>query len=173
MWANTATPGYGSFLIVLEQNMLKGKFNLFEFALEPAQYDVFIAKFEGDVPIVFAMNSEGDIASLSIPLEPTVKDIIFTRKVSESLSSAETLQTFCGKYKLVDGNEAIIKLSNQNILSVTVPNLPEMELEPLQVNKFQLKNMHIVKLDFKLDEKGSVVSFDLTQPGSISTAQKI
>ena len=72
-----------------------------------------------------------------------------------------------------DGNEAIIKLSNQNILSVTVPNLPEMELEPLQVNKFQLKNMHIVKLDFKLDEKGSVVSFDLTQPGSISTAQKI
>ena len=122
---------------------------------------------------MFSANFDGDIISLAIPLEPALKDIVFTRKPSESLFSREILQVYCGKYRMVDGSEILIRLSSGNKLSVTAPNIPEMDLEALQSDKFRLKDMQAIKLNFKRDSKGVVNGFDLLQPGSTQRVIKI
>ena len=166
-------PGYGIFKISLEKDQLKGRYNLYDFSLEHIKYDSFITGINEGLPIVFSANFDGDIISLAIPLEPALKDIVFTRKPSESLFSREILQVYCGKYRMVDGSEILIRLSSGNKLSVTAPNIPEMDLEALQSDKFRLKDMQAIKLNFKRDSKGVVNGFDLLQPGSTQRVIKI
>lgn len=76
-------PGYGKIYIKLEENMLKLQFNEFRKPLEHYHYDVFSFSMEefGIPPILinFIMDNNGDISSVSIPMEPAVKDIVFIK----------------------------------------------------------------------------------------------
>ncbi len=79
-------PAYGLVSITHDSDTLSGNFNTFEFGLEHYHYDVF--ETDGDLvfrelKITFATNSKGDIDRLLVQLEPTVDEIIFSRKTSE------------------------------------------------------------------------------------------
>jgi hypothetical protein len=39
-----------------------------------------------------------------------------------------------------------------------MPNMPELELEPYQTTEFMLKEMNIVRLEFKLDASGKALA---------------
>ena len=64
-------------------------------ALKHYHYDIFqlteaTAGFEG-LKLTFLMNRAGEIDRVTIPIEPTVKEIVFTRK-SKPLEQKSTLE---------------------------------------------------------------------------------
>ena len=74
--------GYGNMIIEKSGDNLVLKFNKFIIPLSHYHYDVFQSDvntdFDGMV-IPFNSNSKGVVDTLSIPFEPTVKDIVFKR----------------------------------------------------------------------------------------------
>ncbi len=85
-------PAYGVFSITNSGDSLTGKYNSFNFTLEHFHYDVFQSKDDivfREQKISFLSNKKGDIDKLTISLEPTVDDIVFTKKPSKALSEAE------------------------------------------------------------------------------------
>ena len=51
--------------------------------------------------------------------------------------------------------------------------MPEMELAPYQGTEFKLKEMEMVRIEFKKDESGKVTGFDASQPGGVHSAKKV
>ncbi len=166
-------PGYGLFKVELEDGALKARYNLWESALLPHGFDAFILKDLSAIPVLFAANFEGDIASVSIPFEPDVKEIVFTRVKAITAASADFLKACCGKYEMADGSLANVRLSSGNQLSVTVPSLPEFELEQISADQFKVKSLPAIQIKFISDDAGQVPQFDLMQPGSITVVRRI
>ena len=173
---NYTHPGYGPFTITLEDGQLTGTFNSLEMRLEHYHYDIFesvLDAFEMRLPVFFTTDFQGNIASFSIPLEPQVKNIVFTRTADESMRAKAFLEKFVGKYEM-DGKTAVVSLKGEGTLTLAVPAMPEFELVPYQGTEFYVKDMDVVRIEFKYDEAGEkVVGLDLTQPGAAFEAKKI
>ncbi|QBD76989.1 serine hydrolase [Ktedonosporobacter rubrisoli] len=78
-------PGFGTFTIAAAENGLKGILNDLEYSFEHDLYDVFsVSEKTLDLAckIVFMSNIKGDIDSFSIPLDPEVSPIVFTRALA-------------------------------------------------------------------------------------------
>ncbi len=169
-------PGYGVFKVALDNGELKGIYNNIEYALEHYHYDIFTASTEearGEgMPVFFHTDYQGNIASLSVPLEPNVKDIVFSRIADASMRERAFLEPFTGQYDL-DGKIAVVALKGEDTLTVALPNMPEMELAPYQGTEFKLKEMEMVRIEFKKDESGKVTGFDASQPGGVHSAKKV
>lgn len=81
-------PGYGKITIHKEGDNLKAVFRGMEQAMEHYHYDIFKMKdikmdtLVVTAPVTFYTNAyDGTIDSFSVPFEPSVKPIMFTRKV--------------------------------------------------------------------------------------------
>ena len=75
-------PAYGVFQVQRDGAGLKGLHNGFEYRLTHLHYDVFLAylpRFDFQFKASFAMNLDGDIESLVLPLEPEAQPIVFKR----------------------------------------------------------------------------------------------
>jgi hypothetical protein len=75
-------PAYGRISIRMEGDLLLADFHGLTYAMSHFHYDTFELKnplARIDAPMMFLMDSKGDIGSLAIKLEPTVKEILFTR----------------------------------------------------------------------------------------------
>jgi CubicO group peptidase (beta-lactamase class C family) len=78
-------PAYGSMTIRVNQGHLELVFDDFVLKLKHYHYDIFeIDDSEADTPVAglvqFQMDTKGDLHSLLIPFEASVKDIVFTRR---------------------------------------------------------------------------------------------
>lgn len=79
-------PAYGVFSIRKEGEGLLGTFHATNLALHHFHYDTFTVKDDLagiDQKLTFGIDAKGDIGSLSIKLEPEVKEIVFTRKTKK------------------------------------------------------------------------------------------
>jgi hypothetical protein len=169
-------PAYRTYKITLEDGQLKGLFNNMPQRLEHYHYDIFEAKTEGDldrggIPIYFHTDYQGNIGSLSVPLEPNVKDIVFERVADKSMRTRAFLEPLTGKYEL-DGQVASVAMKGEDTLTIALPNMPEMDLEPYQGSEFKLKEMDMVRVEFK-QEDGKVTGLEVSQPGGVFTAKKV
>jgi len=80
-------PAYGVFSIKKDGDRLKAEFHATTFVLNHYHYDTFEPKNDLvslDQPLTFFIDAKGDIGSLAIKLEPTVKEIVFNRIVKKS-----------------------------------------------------------------------------------------
>lgn len=81
-------PGYGTFTIRAEGDGLKAFYNGHDWPVTHHHYDVFSFEFwmlgMGFLG-TFQTGPDGEIASLSLPLEPEVNEIVFTKKPSREL----------------------------------------------------------------------------------------
>jgi CubicO group peptidase (beta-lactamase class C family) len=78
-------PAYGTIVIVLEGGKLKADYHQRVFDFEHFHFDVFKMRndwMDAEYKVTFGMDAKGSIASLSVPFEPAVKDIVFVRKPS-------------------------------------------------------------------------------------------
>jgi CubicO group peptidase (beta-lactamase class C family) len=91
-------PGYGTLSVVTEGGSLKLTYNSLDFLLSHVRYDIYELKYtqEPDAPGIkgiFRMDAKGNIATIALPLEPAVKDIVFVRdtekKTPEGTSPAK------------------------------------------------------------------------------------
>ncbi len=75
-------PGYGTVTVTREDNQLRFTYNGIPSSLTHVHYDIFelnLERFEFKAKVSFATAEKGDIESLAVKLEPTVKAIVFTR----------------------------------------------------------------------------------------------
>ena len=75
-------PGYGVVTISQVEDSLQFTYNDIPSSLTHVHYDIFelnFERFEFKTMVTFATSEKGDIASLSVKLEPTVKAQVFTR----------------------------------------------------------------------------------------------
>ena len=79
-------PAYGILSVQIHDNRLTATHNSNIYKLEHYHYDIFVEYelFEQPKLISFLTDIKGNISSLSVPLEPTVKDILFTRMPESS-----------------------------------------------------------------------------------------
>lgn len=144
-------PGYGIFKVEVEGDHLKGTIHGLSDNLEHFHYDVFQFSEEPGNPlqkqkVMFQTSLEGDIASLSVPIETSLKDIVFTR-MAEKLPR-NVLESVAGQYEL-RGQTATVALSADNKLTLVLPGQPGFTLAPVKGLRFTIQGMNGFSLEFK------------------------
>jgi CubicO group peptidase (beta-lactamase class C family) len=168
-------PGYGDLKVTIEKGQLAFMYNNITTPLEHWHYDTFNGVRAGD-PVFedsklnFITDTSGNVARLEAPFEATLEPIVFEKKPDARLSDPAYLQKFAGKYVLI---EQVITISLKgSVLFASVPGSPDMELVPGLGDEFTLKQMKVISLRFKMDDKGNVVALELLQPGGIFEAKR-
>jgi hypothetical protein len=76
----------GILSIKIKDNHLIATHNSINYELEHYHYDIFVESELGEEPefVSFLTDTKGNIGSLTFRLEPTVKEILFTRSCRET-----------------------------------------------------------------------------------------
>jgi CubicO group peptidase (beta-lactamase class C family) len=168
-------PGYGDLKVYVQNGNLAFIYNGIKTALEHWHYETFNCKRIDDpaledLKLNFWTDTNGNVARLEAPFEPTLEPIVFEKKPDARLFDPAYLQKFVGKYLLI---EQVITISLKgNVLTASIPGGQELELVPGLGDEFTLKQMKIASLRFKTDEKGAVTAIELFQPGGTFEAKR-
>jgi CubicO group peptidase (beta-lactamase class C family) len=155
-------PGYGIVSITEEPGGLLVKINKLPLHMKHFHYDVFEVPYDPQDPfskqkLAFFTDLAGDIFSLSMPLEPRVKDIVFTRMPDKQLTDHAFLATLVGEYEFPgDPTPYTAALRGDHTLVISRPGEPERELLPRRGTRFDLKGLEGYSIEFKLDASGKV-----------------
>lgn len=173
-----SNPGYG--IVTIERNgeAFELTLNKVSKSLEHYHYDVFqvpadpLEPFE-KMKVEFLTDIDGDISSLSMLLEPTVKDIVFTRMPDRQLTQRSFIEAFAGDYE-IEGSPVPLKVSlrGENSLIITVPGQPDYKLNPKRGTTFQLADFSGITIEFKRDAAGKVTEAVLNQLGTVLVLKK-
>ncbi|MCK4763908.1 MAG: serine hydrolase [Candidatus Aminicenantes bacterium] len=168
-------PGYGSLLITIEGDQLKGKLNNLLFNGAHYHYDIF--EFTSEDPgeqkikATFHTGVKGDIDKVSIPLQGGVKDIEFTRVPEKKMKDKAFLSQFVGEYELA-GTKGLISLKGGDTLVLTVSGQPPYDLVPYKGTEFNIENLTGFSIKFLTGDDGKVTGFEAHQPNGVFTATK-
>jgi CubicO group peptidase (beta-lactamase class C family) len=166
-------PGYGIVSIAEEPGGLLVKMNKLPLHMKHYHYDVFEVPYDPQDPfskqkLAFFGDLAGDISSLSMPLEPRVKDIVFTRMPNKQLTEHTFLATLVGEYEFPgDPAQYTLALRGEHTLVISRPGEPERELLPRRGTKFDLKGLEGYSIEFKLDASGKVSEAVLYTPDTV------
>ena len=167
-------PGYGLFSVKKEGDLLKGEYNSISFDVEHYHYDIFKMEnefLEIDAKLSFFTDNKGNIGSLAVQLEPSVKEVVFTRMPEKKMTEKSFLEKFVGEYVLGEVT-VTVSLKGEQTLFLSVPGQPEYELIPYKGTEFNLKNLTGFSIEFIMDESGIVTEAKITQPNGVFTAKK-
>ncbi len=167
-------PGYGRLRLERDGEALKGYYNTLTFDVTHYHYDIFefyYEPFEVKLKGTFGSNVKGDIEALSIPLEPSVKDIVFTRVPSSEMMEPAFLERFVGEYDLM-GRSLAVALKGDGSLLVSIPGQPDLEFEPYKGTEFVAKNLSELSIEFVVDEAGKVTEATIITMGGVFTAKR-
>ena len=171
-------PGYGRIKIDLMNGELQATFNNIVFQLEHWHYDVFSISKESEElfltlkgsKFTFRNNTSGDIGELLVPFEQKAPEVLFKRKVADSLSAVTYLRQFAGVYEIYSYTVEIM-MRNQTLYAV-IPGQPLYELIPCGKNEFTVKSLAGYSVRFVLDANNQVQEVLLIQPyGIVYTAK--
>jgi hypothetical protein len=139
-------PAYGTITVKESRDRLAVSFHGFDAKLEHFHYDVFrLSGLEGTgspfdgVKMQFQSDVDGDIDRVTIPMEPAVAPIVFTRRAPASLADSATLALYVGTYDLA-GQHVRVHIEHGKLF-VTVPGQPDFELIPSKPGEFSLKEL--------------------------------
>jgi len=169
-------PAYGVIPVELSDGILKGKFNSMKFKLDHWHYDVFKAEEEEEgsgedgLMITFYTNLKGDIDKLSLPLEPSVAPIVFTRKASEELKNPKYLSQFVGEYEIM-GTTAAVSLQGDSLV-VAVAGQPNQVLVPYKEVEFTIKGAEGYNIKFVVED-GKATEIILTVQGNVIRGKRV
>lgn len=168
--------GYGIVRIDLEKDEFKLTFNRMTSPLKHFHYDVFEVPENPLDPlektkVMFITNLKGDLDSLSIALEPNVKDIAFTRRPEKAMMERAFLEPFAGQYDL-PGVTLTISLKGDKTLIAILPGQPEYELVPKHGTTFDIKGLSGYSFEFRKDASGAVTEAVVYQPEGTFVAKR-
>ncbi|MBV9281644.1 MAG: DUF3471 domain-containing protein [Chloroflexi bacterium] len=168
-----AHPGYGTLRVELEGGQLQAVYNGLSFKLRHHHYDTFAMAFERfglTFMASFLTDVRGTIHQISLPLEPTVASIVFTRAPDAAMTERSFLERFTGTYEIM-GNVLSVEFKGE-VLQVSMPGMPEYELVPHEGTEFSFKGLSAASIEFKQDDSGTVTEALITQMGSVFSARK-
>jgi hypothetical protein len=106
---------------------------------------------------------------VTVPLEASVGDIVFTRRPPAELSDARQLRQYVGEYEL-SGQSATVALQEEG-LALSVPGQPTYELVPARGTVFSVKGLSGYSVRF-IVEAGEVTAASFVQPNGVFRAVK-
>lgn len=175
---NYNNPGYGTFSIAVENDSLFANFTRKKAFLKHSYYDIFkpyekkntTVETESSLAILFNFqtNDIGDIASVSLKLEPTLDPIVFERSPANVAVPKEKIDTYVGIYTL-SGINVKVFLKDENLI-LFVPGQPEYTLLPVKENEFVIKGLTGYKAKFETID--SVLNLVMVQPNGTFKAIK-
>lgn len=169
-------PGYGIVRIQLDDDRLTLTLNQMTSPLRHFHYDVFevpedpLDPFE-NMKVMFQMSLEGEIARLSLPLEPNVGPIVFTRQPEEQMRERSFLEPLTGEYEL-GAVTVTVTLQGDDTLILTVPGQRPYELVPTRGLAFDIKTLTGFSVEFKKDAAGAVMELVFYQPNGTFVAKR-
>jgi len=176
-------PGYGSFEITHTNDSLIMHTQNGDLWLRHYHYDVFealvIDKKEGidtavkdNLILQFQMTAAGDISSVSVPLQPGLKDLEFSRTVKAKDIAKDELKKYTGDFELSPGVTVKFYIKGEKTLYAFIEGQPEYELLATDKNKFELKALKGYSVQFEENDKGEVTAVNLIQPNGVFKAPK-
>jgi len=168
-------PGYGSLKVTLRGGKLEATYNSIVTPLEHWHYETFNGgkgqelTFE-DMKYNFQTDVKGFVAKVVVAFEPTVNEIVFTKKPDARLFDAAYLARFTGDYDLL-GRTITVSLKG-NILMAQPAGQARSELVPGVDGNFTPKLSRAVTWHFVTDESGKVTAIELRQPSTVLTAKR-
>jgi hypothetical protein len=162
-----AAEGYPDFSVRLEGDELQactvGSLSWTE--LRHYHYDVFewhLTDFDAWIKLHFIINDNGEIDAVSIPIEPAVENVVFTRKQPEL--GAAIVAALVGEYDTpVKGVTFTVSAHDGKVFAAQTGNAPE-EIKPYKLNEemvgFRLKR---ARLDF-VREQNAITCLVLKTP---------
>jgi len=171
-------PGYGALTVELRDGKLVAIFNGIRATLDHWHYEVFNApKADNDPALVdinwklqFQTNVKGDVDAVAVPLEPSVKPIVFAKRPDKKLSDPDYLKRFEGEYELA-GQTATIRLQGHALIFQQAGG-PPVELIPDRNDEFNLKKTPGVSVRFVTDAQGKVNEIAVSTDDGVFTARR-
>ncbi len=116
-------------------------------------YDVFEVPKDDANPfsqqkVQFHTNLAGEVDSLGIPFESTLKDITFVKLGDRSMTQKTFLQPLTGEF-LRGPITAVVALKGDTALTLAMPGLPVYNLVPVHGMKFNIKELNGYSVEFK------------------------
>jgi CubicO group peptidase (beta-lactamase class C family) len=149
--------------------------------LKHLQYDIFqpfdkdpkegIDSTDKSDPLQFQMNTDGEIESVDLKLEPALKPISFTRTIKGKEISKDSLQKFVGEYAL-GGVIMKVFIKDPNTLYLFVQGQPEYELVAIDKNKFSIKALTGYSIQFNANAENEIIELLAIQPNGTFKATK-
>ncbi len=173
-----SNPGYGIATITQDGDSFKLTLNKVNRSLEHYHYDVFLVPDSpqddfAKLKVMFFSDLNGDISTLSMPLENNVKDIVFTRMPDKQLTDRSFIEPFTGQYEIPGAPVPLtVSLRGDHTLVGNVPGQPDLELLPKRGTTFDLKGLAGASIEFKKDANGKVTEAVLSQPDSVTVLKK-
>jgi CubicO group peptidase (beta-lactamase class C family) len=171
-------PGYGVVSVMADGSGFKLKINKITASVAHLHYDVFQVP---DTPfdpfaklrVSFFSDTNGDISTLTLPLETNVKDIVFTRLPDKQLTERSFIEAFTGQYEIPGGPTPLtISLRGDHTLVVSFPGAPDLDLLPRRGTAFDVKDQSGVTIEFKTDASGKVTEAALNDNGTAIVLKK-
>ncbi|MGP0062888.1 MAG: serine hydrolase [Isosphaeraceae bacterium] len=171
-------PGYGTLAIELHDGHLVSTYNGIRASLEHWHFEVFNApKADNDPALAdlnlkhqFQTSVKGYVDAVAVPLEPSVKPIVFLKRPDKKLSDPEYLKRFEGEYELA-GRPVNVHLQG-HVLSFEQKGSLPMELVPDRDDEFNVKRANGMSVRFVSDARGKVNELALSTPEGVFSAKR-
>ena len=162
-------PGYGPMKVRLEKDRLMLSYNKFTTPLDHWHYEVFQSPADRQNPleltrVQFNSDFNGEVASLSVPLEPNVEPIVFSRQPPAEMRDPNFLAPLAGEYDN-GGVPVTIAVREDNVLQYIVLGNAR-ELIPVRGTYFRFKDLTGVAVEFMKDPVGKYDRMAIYSAGS-------
>jgi len=150
------SPAYGVAKVAMENGALTFRYHGMGGPLNHFHYDVFEVAERDLEPmskekVAFHADLQGDIDSLALPLESTVKEVVFTRLGDAGMKNPTFLQPLTGAY-LRGAATVTVAMKGPDAITLTIPGQGTMDLEPVRGTKFNVKGLTGYSVEFKGDD---------------------
>lgn len=170
-------PAYGVMSIQEQDSALQWSWRGMAAPLAHRHYETFQLPQAADrllpdnLTLTFRTDRDGNIVSLSAPLEPMVKDILFTRLAAGDCTDPAFRARCVGQFK---GGVTMhrVTLDEQDRLVLKPDYQPAYRLEPLQGRRFRIVELDGFVVEFK-GEGDSISEIIFHQPNGTFVAERV
>jgi len=149
------SPAYGIANVAFENGALKFSYHGDGGSLNHYHYDEFeVAEGElqslSKLKVSFHTNLVGDVDSLSVPFETSVKEIVFSRLADRSMKETTFLRPLTGVYQRGAGT-VTVAMQGDHAITLTIGG-QAVDLEPVRGTRFTIKGQNGSSVEFKGDD---------------------
>ena len=170
-------PGYGRIMICHAEGKLDWTYRGMSEPLAHRHYDTFELPEAPDrllpdrLVISFSTDRDGNIASLTAPFEPLVKDIVFTRIAAGDCTNPAFRQRCTGRFS--QGiTTVVVGQDSDGQLTLTVGIQPAYQLRPYQNRTFVIVEREGIRVEFHLGPDGEADQLVFHQPNGTFVARR-
>jgi hypothetical protein len=165
-------PGYGRIRITQAEGRLHWAFRGMSEPLAHRHCDTFElpetpespgSLLPGQLALSFSTDREGNIASVSVPFEPLVKDIVFNRIATGDCTNPAFCRHCTGTFGQ-GGATSIVGQDEDGELTLTIAGQPAYTLRPYQGRTFVIGEFDRFRVEFRLGPDGGVDELVFHQP---------